>query len=129
MSAVEILEGRRPGFGRAVGRALRNGCPSCGRGKLLAGYLRQVDACAHCGERYAEIHSDDIAPWLTILAVGLFGTPVVVAVERHVDWPAWLSMTVWPLAALGLALLLLPRAKAAIIATLWLTRAPGSTAD
>ncbi len=126
MPPVKIIEAGRPGFGTAIGRALRGRCPNCGRGQLLASYLRQVDHCAACGERYADIHSDDIAPWLTILAVGLVGTPVVVAVERQVDWPAWLPMTVWPLAALALALLTLPRAKAAIIATIWFTRSPGS---
>ena len=94
----------------------------------MASYLKQVDACAVCGERLADIHSDDIAPWLTILTVGLLGTPVAVALERLLDWPSWLSMTVWPFLALSLALIILPRAKAAIIATLWFTRAPGSEA-
>lgn len=121
-------EPSRPTFAAAIARALRNRCPACGQGRLLATYLKQVDACAVCGERYADIHSDDIAPWLTILTVGLIGTPIAVTVERQLDWPAWLSMTVWPLLALGLALALLPRAKAAIIATLWFTRAPGSEA-
>ena len=119
-------EPSRPTFATAIGRALRNRCPACGKGRLLASYLKQVDACAACGERFADIHSDDIAPWLTILTVGLIGTPIAVTVERHLGWPAWLSMSVWPLLALSLALIILPRAKAAIIATLWHTRAPGS---
>lgn len=122
-------EPNRPSFATAIGRALCNRCPACGQGRLLASYLKQVDACTVCGERYADIHSDDIAPWLTILTTGLIGTPFAVTVERHLDWPAWLSMTVWPLLALGLALIMLPRAKAAIIATLWFTRAPGSETD
>jgi uncharacterized protein (DUF983 family) len=76
-------EPTRQGSATAIWRALCRRCPRCGRGRLFAGYLRQVDRCAACRERYADIHSDDIAPWLTILVVGLVGTPIVVAIETH----------------------------------------------
>ena len=121
-----MSEATRPGFRTAIGRALRGRCPNCGRGSLFASYLHQVDQCAACAERYADIHSDDIAPWLTILVVGLVGTPLVIAIETHLAWPSWLSMTVWPLLGVGVALAVLPRAKAAIIAAIWFTRSPGS---
>ena len=107
-------------------RALRQRCPNCGRGNLMASYLKQVQCCAVCGEDFGHIRADDAPPWLTILLVGHIVVPLAYEVERHTVWPVWVAMIVWPLLALGLALLILPRAKALFIAIIWATRAPGS---
>ncbi len=93
---------------------------------MFVSYLKQVDRCAVCGEPYGHIRSDDVAPWLTVLTVGLIGAPIVVLVESHTDWPNWTSMTVWPLFGLLLALAILPRAKAITVSMIWFTRGPGS---
>lgn len=116
----------RPTLATALMRSLAGRCPNCGQGRLFAAYLKQVEECGACGERYGHIRSDDAAPWLTILIVGHIVVPLLFAVERVVAWPDWLSMTVWPLVSLVLALLVLPRAKGLFIAVLWVTRAPGS---
>src|SRR3546814_6511493 len=87
----------RPGLGLAIRRALMGRCPNCGQVKLLASYLKPVARCAICGEAYGHIRSDDAAPWLTILAVGIFGVPAILAVESHTTWPTWASSVVWPL--------------------------------
>lgn len=119
----------RPTLWTSVRRALARRCPNCGRGKLFVSYLRQVERCAECGERYSHIRSDDAAPWLTILVVGHIIVPVMFAVERRTDWPDWVAMTLWPALALGLAALVLPRAKALFVAVIWATRAEGSERD
>lgn len=116
----------RPRIGTVISRALLGRCPNCGRGKLFASYLKQVDRCPVCGEHYGHIRSDDAAPWLTILVVGHLLVPMIFAVERRASWPNWLSMTVWPLMALALTLAILPRAKAVFLSIIWATRAPGS---
>jgi uncharacterized protein (DUF983 family) len=116
----------RPGLEMTIRRALFGRCPNCGRGKLFASYLKPVDRCAVCGERYGHIRSDDAAPWLTILVVGHIVVPIVLTVESHTAWPAWVSMTVWPLFSLALTLAILPRAKALLVSVIWFTRAPGS---
>src|SRR3546814_15055326 len=104
----------RPGLGLAIRRALMGRCPNCGQVKLLASYLKPVARCAICEEAYGHIRSDDAAPWLTILAVGIFGVPAILAVESHTTWPTWVSSVVWPLFGVGLALLHphLPRLEA-----------------
>lgn len=119
----------RPDLGLAIVRSLMGRCPNCGQGKLFASYLKPVARCAICGEAYGHICSDDAAPWLTILAVGIFGAPAILAVESHTTWPAWVSTVVWPLFAVGLGLLLLPRSKALLIGLIWFTHAPGSDPD
>ena len=116
----------RPGLAIVIRRALIGRCPNCGQGKLFASYLKQVDSCAACSERYGHIRSDDAAPWLTILVVGHIAVPIVFAVERLTSWPIWLAMTVWPAFALVLGLVVLPRAKAVLLSIIWAIQAPGS---
>ncbi len=116
----------RPTLMTAIMRSLTGRCPNCGEGRLFSAYLKQVEECSECGERYGHIRSDDAAPWLTILIVGHIVVPLLFAVERIVTWPDWVSMTVWPLLSLVLALLVLPKSKALFIAIIWSTRAPGS---
>ncbi|MGF1629318.1 MAG: DUF983 domain-containing protein [Kiloniellaceae bacterium] len=125
----ELHDAVRPGLGEAIWRGLRGRCPSCGEGRLFASYLKQAAACAVCHEPLGHLRSDDAAPWLTILVVGHIAVPVILAVERYSQWPTWLAMTVWPLFALALTLLVLPRAKGLLLSVIWVTRAPGSERD
>jgi len=119
----------RPGLGQAMVRGLRGRCPSCGVGRLFARYLKPAQSCPACHEALGHIRSDDAAPWLTILVVGHIVVPLMLAVERVSTWPDWVGMTVWPLVALGLALVVLPRAKGFLMGIIWVTRAPGSERD
>lgn len=116
----------RPPFLVAVWRGISGRCPNCGKGRLFRAYLKQVDACAVCGEPWGHIRADDAPPWLTILIVGHIIIPAAMTVESHDLLPFWASMTLWPLLALVLSLLILPRAKGAFIATIWQLRAHGS---
>ena len=38
----------------AIGRALLGRCPACNDGKLFRSYLKQVENCAACGERFGQ---------------------------------------------------------------------------
>lgn len=107
----------------AVARALMGHCPACGKGKLMRGYLKQVDACSACGESFGEIRADDAAPWATIILVGHVFLPIAFMVELGL--PVWAEASVWAAGFAGLSLAILPKAKAMFIAILWHTRAPG----
>ena len=105
-------------------RGLMGRCPQCGQGKLMRGYLKQVEACAVCGEQFGHIRADDAAPWLTIIVVGHVFLPFAFMV--NVDWmPTWAVMLMWSALFAAIALVILPRAKALFIGVLWQTRAPG----
>jgi uncharacterized protein (DUF983 family) len=120
------LSPRRPDTWIAIGRGLAGRCPNCGKGRLFRSYLKPVDQCAVCGERLGHIRSDDAAPWLTILVVGHIVVPMALAFEMHTSWPDWVSMTLWPILALALAVVVLPRAKGLFVGLIWATGAPGS---
>ncbi|HMR33466.1 MAG TPA: DUF983 domain-containing protein [Geminicoccaceae bacterium] len=112
----------RPAWPAAL-RGLCGKCPRCGRARLFAGYLRQVDACSHCGEPWSAIRADDAPPWLTILIVGHIMAPFMIAVIRDELMPVWMATVSCVLAALLLCLLILPRAKGLFIALIWAWRA------
>lgn len=99
------------------GAALR--CPCCGKGRLYRSYLQQVDRCAVCHEELGHIRADDGPAWLTILIVGHLIVATVLAVDGWAGWPLWVSMTIYPLLAMALALGLLPTAKGVFIGAIW----------
>jgi uncharacterized protein (DUF983 family) len=108
----------------AARRTLLGRCPCCGQGKLMRGYLKQVDACSVCGEQLGHIRADDAAPWLTIILVGHIFLPFAFMV--NVDWmPTWAVVLMWSTCFALIALAILPKAKALFIGVLWQTRAPG----
>jgi uncharacterized protein (DUF983 family) len=107
-------------------RALIGRCPNCGNGRLFARYLKQVESCAACGERFGHIRADDGPAWLTMLVVGHVMAPVVLMVGPDDAWPNWRLIAGFPAFALILALVLLPRAKGLFIAAIWRTRCIGA---
>ena len=109
-----------------VTRTLRGLCPNCGLGRLMKSYLKQVQHCASCGEGFGHIRADDAPPWLTIVIVGHIVVMLAYEFERHTAWPVWMAVTLWCAVALGLSLLMLPRAKSLFIGIIWATRTSGS---
>ena len=108
--------------------ALLGRCPCCGEGKLYRAYLKPVESCSACGEKFGAIRADDAAPWLTILIVGHIFLPLALAYAVASTLPSWASAAILSALFVGLSLAILPRAKALFIAILWHTGAPGSKA-
>ena len=73
----------------AIRRGLRLRCPSCGKGKVLAGYLRPAERCISCGEATGEIRADDGPAWATILIVGHTVSPAFLAFATPDAEPAF----------------------------------------
>lgn len=109
-------------FWQVITRSLCGRCPKCGNGKLFSRYLKQVDHCAACNEEWGAIRADDGPAWLTILIVGHIMAPLMLAFIPDNHWPDAVSMTFWPVLALLLIFLVLPRAKGLFIAMVWRTQ-------
>lgn len=108
-------------MGTAVKRGLALRCPSCGRGRLFAGYLRQADACSACGLRTGLIRADDGPAWATILLVGHLISPMFFLFATRHETP-WLPFVAIASLVMVLSLLLLPRMKGLFIGLIWATR-------
>lgn len=107
----------------AIRRGLRLRCPSCGKGKVLAGYLRPAERCISCGEATGEIRADDGPAWATILIVGHMVSPAFFVFATTDAETAFKAFFFVAAAVIGLSLALLPRMKGLFIAMIWASRA------
>jgi len=114
---------------RPVWPALRRGwsrrCPSCGTGKMMAGYLKVADRCPDCGEELSHHRADDGPAYLTILVVGKVVMALYLAVYVMWEPSPYVMIAVCWSAALAMALWLLPRFKGALVALQWSRRMHG----
>ncbi len=107
----------------AVRRGLRLRCPSCGKGKLLAGYLKPAELCSSCGEHIGEHRADDGPAWATILLVGHLVSPaffVFATSDAETGFRAFLFIAA---AVITATLLILPRMKGLFVGLIWASRA------
>ncbi len=103
-------------------RGLRLRCPNCGQGRLLKGYLKQVDTCSSCGEALGHIRADDAPPWLTILVTGHIMASVILVFESYKLIPLWQELAIMESLSLLCIYFILPRAKGFFIALTWALR-------
>ena len=106
-------------------RGIQRRCPRCGIGAILTGYLKPESSCLHCGEDFSHVSADDGPAWLTLLIVGHAIVPLMLVFGRDNAIPAWFSITSLTLITLVGVYLILPRAKGAFIALIWVTGATG----
>jgi uncharacterized protein (DUF983 family) len=108
-----------------MGRGLRLKCPSCGRGKLFAGYTRTRPCCENCGLDLTGHRADDAPPYITILIVGHLIIPLALAVKQVFDPPLGVQFAIWLPVVILSALWLLPVAKGGFIGLQWANRMHG----
>jgi uncharacterized protein (DUF983 family) len=92
----------------AIRRGLRLRCPSCGKGRLLAGFLKPAAECSACGEATGQLRSDD--------------GPAFVFATTDAD-TALKAFFFIAAIVIGATLLLLPRMKGLFMALIWASRA------
>lgn len=107
------------GAGEAILRGLRGRCPACDKGRMFRAFLKVAEQCPHCGEELHHHRADDFPAYLVIVIVGHVLVPIVLLVETEIAPAVWISMTLWPLTALVMALSLLQPVKGAVVAIQW----------
>jgi uncharacterized protein (DUF983 family) len=113
-------------FWSVVMRGTLGRCPNCGRGRLFASYLKQIEQCAVCGETLGHIRADDGPAWLTILIMGHILAIFMLGVLPHAAWPDSLILEIVIPLTLVLTLAVLPRAKGFFIGMIWRSGCAGS---
>ena len=104
---------------QAMWRGFCGRCPACGEGRLFRSFLKVNESCPECGEELHHHRADDFPAYLVIVIVGHILVPIVLLVETEIAPAMWISMTLWPLAALVMALGLLQPVKGAVVAIQW----------
>jgi uncharacterized protein (DUF983 family) len=100
-------------------------CPNCGRGRLFRAFLKVADTCPYCGEELFHHRADDAPPYFTIFITGHIIVPAVLVTEKLWHPPLILHFTLWTIATLVLAFLLMPTVKGAIVGLQWALRMHG----
>lgn len=111
-----------PALQLALARGFAGRCPNCGKGKLFRAYLKQVDQCSSCNERYSDIATDDAAPWFTMLIAGVLAAPLFFGFQDFFASHFVVAMLISILIVIVLILFLLPRIKGVLISAFWYTR-------
>lgn len=103
----------------AIWRGARLRCPQCGARTLFGRYLKLNASCAACDADFSRSGTADVAPYVTVMLMGLIVMPLTLVLVLNTGVKAELML--WPslAAALLLALLLLPRVKGVLAALLW----------
>lgn len=115
-----MSEAARAPLLRTIWRGARLKCPQCGAAPLFRAYLKLVLACPRCGADFSRAETADVAPYVTVLLVGLVGMPPIVALSLTVNTGAMLAPVL--ACAAALTLVLLPRVKGVLAALLWRAR-------
>ncbi|HTZ67398.1 MAG TPA: DUF983 domain-containing protein, partial [Roseiarcus sp.] len=95
-------------------------CPACGRGSLFRSYLKVVSACKICGEDLSHQRADDAPAYITLLIVAHgVGAGILLSEEL---WPhsslIWVC-AFWLIVTVVSSLVILPRAKGAVVGQQW----------
>lgn len=89
---------------------------------MFDGYLRLNTECAQCGADFSRSGTADVAPYVTILLIGLTCMPLIMRLALTSGAEAESLLAPALIAAGALALLLLPRVKGVLAALLWRAR-------
>ncbi len=103
-------------------RGFGNKCPQCGEGKILHKYTVPFKECSSCKLDYEMLRADDGPAWATILISGHLSSPFMFWILGLGLDNLWLEISLCIAFVLGLAALILPRAKGIFMALIWLTQ-------
>lgn len=105
----------RAGLVKSMARGFLGRCPHCGEGRIFGRYLKVRPECEACGLELHHHRADDLPPYLVIFVVAHVVGYLILESELNYDVPLWLSLSVWPLATLAMALGLLQPVKGAVV--------------
>ncbi len=111
--------GKRP-LGEAIRRGFIGRCPACGRGRLFRSYLKVANFCPTCGEEFSHHRADDAPAYVTMLIVGHLVAGGILFCEE--EWPHSSMVLValfWVTVTIVMSLIILPRAKGAVVGQQW----------
>ncbi|MGE0338984.1 MAG: DUF983 domain-containing protein [Xanthobacteraceae bacterium] len=115
----------RRDLGQAVKRGILGRCPNCGQGRLFGKFLKVVDECSVCHEKFKHHRADDAPAYVVILIVGHIIVPLALLVEKLYQPPHWLAFSIWLPLTLLMSLVLLQPVKGMIVAWQWAQRMHG----
>ena len=105
----------RTGLVASMARGFVGRCPHCGEGRIFGRYLKVRPECEVCGLELHHHRADDLPPYLVIFVVAHVIGYLILESELNYDVPLWISLSVWPVVTLAMALGLLQPVKGAVV--------------
>ncbi|HYD86158.1 MAG TPA: DUF983 domain-containing protein [Vitreimonas sp.] len=105
-----------------IWRGARLCCPRCGERTLFGAYLKLNQSCRACRADFSRSETADVAPYVTVMLMGLVVMPLTLVLVLNVGADAELMLAPSLLVAVAAALFLLPRVKGVLAALLWRAR-------
>ncbi|GBU18286.1 hypothetical protein AOPFMNJM_1236 [Methylobacterium jeotgali] len=82
---------------------------------MFGRFIKVVPECEVCGLEMHHHRADDLPPYLVIFIVAHIVGYLILEAELGYEVPLWVSLTVWPLVTVGMALALLQPVKGAVV--------------
>jgi len=102
-----------------LGRGMKLRCPQCGHGKLFRAYLKPVDQCSACGQKWGDVRADLAPAW----AAMTISAHITVLIWHFFFWradiPDWQLITYLCMIATVICLISLPPLKGLFMAIIW----------
>ena len=100
-------------------RGMKLRCPRCGGGKLFQAYLKPVEHCSNCNQRWGNVRADLAPAWAAMTISAHFTVAIWHFVFWGKDMPSWQLTTYLCVIATAIALLALPPMKGLFMAIIW----------
>ncbi len=104
---------------RTLQRGWRLRCPGCGKRGLFRAYLKLNSSCPACGADFSRTETADVAPYITVMLIGMVVMPTTLLLVLHAGARAEALLPPSLALAFVVTLVLLPRVKGALAALLW----------
>lgn len=109
--------------GTILKRGLAGLCPRCGKGKLLRAYITPNKSCNACGLDFEPLRADDGPAWATILITGHISMPFAFwLLDAQSQLSTFTQTAILIGFVLALSAAILPRAKGAFMAIIWMSK-------
>lgn len=102
-----------------IWRGMRLRCPRCGEGKLFRAYLKPVESCANCGQRWGHMRADLAPAWAAMTLASHITVLVWHFGFWHSELPNWQLISGLGVLVVISSLLLLPPMKGLFLAIIW----------
>ena len=100
-------------------RGMKLRCPRCGRGKLFRAYLKPVEHCTACGQKWGDVRADLAPAW----AAMTLSAHITVLIWHFFFWGTemadWQLITCLSVIAAAICLMSLPPMKGLFMAIIW----------
>ena len=102
-----------------IWRGMKLRCPRCGQGKLFRQYLKPVERCSSCDQKWGHIRADLAPAWAAMTLAAHLTVGIWHFFFWRTEMPSWQLVTILCVIATAICLFSLPAMKGLFMAIVW----------